>query len=96
MIIDEVTPIQYPPGYDTGPWGVCSVGMYWYVVDKDTFEAQQIGLIGRSGVLSQALEEAARRNAQIVSMVAMMHAPQPQKAADVKEAQVVSLNSPKG
>ena len=91
MIIDEVTPIQYPPGYDTGPWGVCSVGMYWYVVDKDTFEAQQIGLIGRSGVLSQALEEAARRNAQ-----AMMNAPQPQAAADVKEEQVVSLNSPKG
>lgn len=91
MIIDEVTPIQYPPGYDTGPWGVCSVGMYWYVVDKDTFEAQQIGLIGRSGVLSQALEEAARRNAQV-----MMHAPQPQAAADVKEEQVVSLNSPKG
>lgn len=91
MIIDEVTPIQYPPGYDTGPWGVCSVGMYWYVVDKDTFEAQQIGLIGRSGVLSQALEEAARRNAQ-----AMMNAPQPQAAAEVKEEQVVSLNSPKG
>lgn len=91
MIIDEVTPIQYPPGYDTGPWGVCSVGMYWYVVDKDTFEAQQIGLIGRSVVLSQALEEAARRNAQT-----MMHAPQPQAAADVKEEQVVSLNSPKG
>ena len=77
MIIDEVTPIQYPPGYDTGPWGVCSVGMYWWVVDKDTFEAQQIGLIGRSGVLSQALEEAARRNAQ-----AMMKAPQPQAAAE--------------
>lgn len=91
MIIDEVTPIQYPPGYDTGPWGVCSVGMYWWVVDKDTFEAQQIGLIGRSGVLSQALEEAARRNAQV-----MMNAPQPQAAAEVKEAQVVSLNSPKG
>ena len=91
MIIDEVTPIQYPPGYDTGPWGVCSVGMYWWVVDKDTFEAQQIGLIGRSGVLSQALEEAARRNAQ-----AMMNAPQPQAAAEVKEEQVVSLNSPKG
>ena len=91
MIIDEVTPIQYPPGYDTGPWGVCSVGMYWYVVDKDTFESQQIGLIGRSGVLSQALEEAARRNAQV-----MMNAPQPQAAAEVKEEQVVSLNSPKG
>ena len=91
MIIDEVTPIQYPPGYDTGPWGVCSVGMYWYVVDKDTFEAQQIGLIGRSGVLSQALEEAARRNAQV-----MMNAPQPQAAAEVKEEQVVALNSPKG
>ena len=91
MIIDEVTPIQYPPGYDTGPWGVCSVGMYWWVVDKDTFEAQQIGLIGRSGVLSQALEEAARRNAQV-----MMNAPQPQAAAEVKEEQVVSLNSPKG
>ena len=96
MIIDEVTPIRYPPGYDTGPWGVCSVGMYWWVVDKDTFEAQQIGIIGRPEVLSPALNEAARRNAQIVSMVAMMTAPQPQTAAEVKEVQVVSLNSPKG
>jgi hypothetical protein len=55
-------PIRYPRGQDGGPWGVCSIGMSWWIIHSETLEAQRVGLIGKPAIFASALTEAARRN----------------------------------
>lgn len=58
----EVPPIRFPAGQDFGPWGVCSIGMSWWVIHSVTLESQRVGLIGKPAIFAAALTEAARRN----------------------------------
>lgn len=61
-IKDLNEPIRYPVGQDGGPWGVCSIGMSWWIANSNTMESQRVGLIGRPDMFALALAEAARRN----------------------------------
>ena len=47
-----------------GPWGVDSLGRYWYVVHSTTLVARRIGVVGakRKNYFDEAVAEADRRN----------------------------------
>ena len=56
-------PDRFPDDSRAGPWGVSSVGMYWWVIHRETLESQSVGTIGKPAMFARALEEASRRNA---------------------------------
>lgn len=56
-------PDRFPDDSRAGPWGVSSVGMYWWVIHRETLESKSVGTIGKPAMFACALEEASRRNA---------------------------------
>lgn len=61
----ETKPERFPDDSPSGPWGVGSVGMYWYVIHRETLKSKCVGTIGKPAMFIRAMEEASRRNALV-------------------------------